>query len=136
MKKLPTTTRALLLRTDFVDDQAWVRLCCAIQEPSKEGFVADLEFVNNTTYEGLTVEEIVKTAANEEARAYVCVADHVTLTDVEQPILVVDCYGRPGQTFRVIPSAVWSVENNLSIANMDFQDFVGICDDEGVFRGF
>lgn len=136
MKKLPNTTCALLLRTDFVDDQAWVRLCCAIQEPSKEGFTANLDCVDDIDYEGLTVEEIVKTAAENEAHSYVCVADHVTLTDVEQPILVIDCYDRPGQTFRVIPSEAWIVENNLSIANMDFQDFVGSCDDEGVFRDF
>jgi hypothetical protein len=31
---------------------------------------------------------------------------------------------------------MWGVENNLSIANMDFQDFVDYVDLDGVFRGF
>jgi Domain of unknown function (DUF6924) len=31
---------------------------------------------------------------------------------------------------------MWSVENNLSIANMDFEDFADATDDDGIFRGF
>lgn len=136
MKKLPTTSRSLLLRTDFADDQAWFRLCRATRKPNKEGFTAYFNYIDDIAYEGLTIEEIVDTAAKGEARTYICVADHITLTDAEQLILVVDCYDRLGQVFRVTPSEVWSVENNLSIANMDFQEFVSSCDNKGVFRGF
>ena len=42
----------------------------------------------------------------------------------------------PEQTFRVIPSELWSVENNLSLANMDFEEFAGAAGAEGVFLGF
>ena len=45
-------------------------------------------------------------------------------------------YDEPGRTFRVIPSEMWSVENNLSIANMDFAEFADAVDEDGVFRGF
>jgi hypothetical protein len=38
--------------------------------------------------------------------------------------------------FRVIPSQMWSVENNLSIANMDFFEFADAVGDDGIFRGF
>jgi len=31
---------------------------------------------------------------------------------------------------------MWSVENNLSISNMDFSDFADSADADGVFRGF
>jgi hypothetical protein len=31
---------------------------------------------------------------------------------------------------------MWSVENNLSIANMEFGEFAGNLDQDGVFRGF
>jgi hypothetical protein len=31
---------------------------------------------------------------------------------------------------------MWSVENNLSLANLDFVDFAESVDDTGVFRGF
>jgi hypothetical protein len=41
-----------------------------------------------------------------------------------------------GREFRAIPTAVQSIENNLSIANMDFEDFAEAVDEDGVFRGF
>ena len=36
----------------------------------------------------------------------------------------------------VVPGQVWSIENNLSIANMDFFEFADRTDPDGVFRGF
>ena len=47
-----------------------------------------------------------------------------------------DLLGEPGRTFRVIPSEIWGVENNLSIANMGFEEFADAVDSDGVFRGF
>jgi hypothetical protein len=32
--------------------------------------------------------------------------------------------------------AIQSIQNNLSIANMDFEEFANSVDDDGVFRGF
>jgi hypothetical protein len=37
---------------------------------------------------------------------------------------------------RTIPSEMWGIENNLSISNMDFEDFSNVVDEDGVFRGF
>jgi hypothetical protein len=31
---------------------------------------------------------------------------------------------------------MWQVENNLSLGNMDYNDFVRSLDRDGVFRGF
>lgn len=42
----------------------------------------------------------------------------------------------PGRTFRALPSEVNGIESNLSIANMDWEDFAESVDDDGVFRGF
>jgi hypothetical protein len=50
--------------------------------------------------------------------------------------LVVDLFEEPGRTFRAVPSAIQSIENNLSIANMDFWEFADNVDAAGVFRGF
>jgi hypothetical protein len=41
-----------------------------------------------------------------------------------------------GGEFRALPSEVQAIENNLSIANMDFGDFASTVDGGGVFRGF
>jgi hypothetical protein len=34
------------------------------------------------------------------------------------------------------PPELWGVENNLNIANMDWEDFAGRVDESGVSRGF
>ncbi|MGW2328195.1 DUF6924 domain-containing protein [Streptomyces sp. NPDC001700] len=31
---------------------------------------------------------------------------------------------------------LWSVENNLAISNMDFEEFASAVEDDGVLRGF
>jgi hypothetical protein len=60
----------------------------------------------------------------------------MAITRPEHPILVVDLYGKPQKTFRVIPARLATVENNLAIANMDFDEFANAVDKDGVFRGF
>ncbi|MFB7125410.1 MULTISPECIES: DUF6924 domain-containing protein [unclassified Kitasatospora] len=47
-----------------------------------------------------------------------------------------DLRERPGRCIRVVAARLWSIENNLSISNMDFDDFAGNVDADGVFRGF
>jgi len=41
-----------------------------------------------------------------------------------------------GRSFRAIPSAIQSIENNLSIANMGFSEFARATDLDGIFRRF
>ena len=49
--------------------------------------------------------------------------------------LVVDLFhGRP--PFRVIVSELWAIENNLNLANMDWEEFAEAVGDDGIFRGF
>lgn len=51
-------------------------------------------------------------------------------------LLRTDFYDESGRTFRVISREMWGVENNLSIANMDYYEFADNVDPDGVFRGF
>ena len=137
MKKLPRTANALLLRTDFSDDAAWRALCEAVERPSDDGFQANVDCVSDPAYDGLTVGQLVTLAANErDCFFFAFVADHTTFSTPEQPILVVDLHDRPGRTFRVVPREMWGVENNLSLANMDYEEFAESVDADGVFRGF
>ena len=136
MKKPPKSDNSLLLRTDFSDDAAWAALCEAVQLPSKEGFQARLEYVSDPAYDGLTVEQLVVLAPKGGEHTFAFVVDQVALTDRERPVLVVDLSDEPGRTFRVIPRELWGVENNLSIANMDYHEFADNADPDGVFRGF
>ncbi|MEU8898689.1 hypothetical protein [Nocardia sp. NPDC048505] len=38
--------------------------------------------------------------------------------------------------FRIAPRAVAEVEVNFLLASVDFEDYAGNVDDDGVFRGF
>jgi len=62
--------------------------------------------------------------------------DKVTLKNPENLVLCVDLYENPGDSFRVIPTEMWAVENNLSLANMEFEEFKNATNAENVFRGF
>jgi hypothetical protein len=132
LKKIPNTENSLVLRTDFADEAAWKALGAAIQRPVGD-FQARVSLLSDRVYEGATVEQIIASAAD---HAFVFIADRSALKDPAHPVLVVDLEDEPGRSFRVIPSEAWSVENNLSLANMGFDEFADAVDEDGVFRGF
>jgi hypothetical protein len=134
VKRIPSTENSLLLRTDFSDDAAWEGLCAAVQAPVGE-FRADVTRVSDRAFDGATLEELVE-LAREAGHRFALIADGQAMTDPEQSVLVVDLVDEPGRSFRVIPSQAWGVENNLSLANMGFEEFADAVDDGGVFRGF
>lgn len=136
MKPLPKTNQSLVLRADFSDDAAWDAVGAAIQEPNEDGFKAYVDCVSDPDYAGLTAEQLIALARKSGGRTFALVVDRVTLTDPERPVLVVDLSEEPGRVFRVIPREMWGVENNLSLANMDFAEFADSVDPGGVFRGF
>ncbi|WP_157437648.1 DUF6924 domain-containing protein [Actinoplanes subtropicus] len=126
---------SLVIRADFAHPEAWERLRSAIAEPSPwDGFVAYVEVVDDPADEGLTAARLVETAPPGTDQSFAFLVDTVTLTHPDQPVLVVNL--RDGDTFRVVPPEMWSVQNNLSISNMDWAEFAGSVDDDGVFRGF
>ena len=139
MKPLPDIEDTLLLRTDFSDDTAWTSLCDAVQKPNEDGFRAYVACVNDPAYDGLTVEQLIalKPKGCEcGEHTFALVADRTTFSNSDRPVLVVDLYDEPGRSFRVIPRELCGVENNLSLANMDFADFADNVSSDGVFRGF
>ena len=136
MKKLPQTNHPVLLRTDFSNDAAWLAVCLAVRAPTQEGFQANLDCWSDPSFDGLTIEQFVELARASSGHCFGFLVDRVTITSPESLIQVVDLSQEPGRTFRVIPSEIWGVENNLSLANLDFHDFASHTDSAGVFRGF
>jgi hypothetical protein len=132
---LPRTDRALVLRTDFSDDAAWIRICSAIAAPVGD-FLADVQFVDDRQHDCLTTEQVLRLSPDASDRAFIFLVDAETIARPDHPILVVDLFHVRGRSFRVVPPAMWSLENNLSIANMDWEDFAENVDPDGVFRGF
>jgi hypothetical protein len=135
MKSIPETNGSLVLRTDFSDSAAWDAICSAIQAPHGE-FRAYVHLISDRDYDGIALPQLVPLATESASRTFMFVVDRTTMTHEEHPVLVLDLWREPGRTFRVIPSQMWSVENNLSIANMDFFEFAKAVGDDGIFRGF
>jgi hypothetical protein len=139
VKQLPRSENPLLLRTEFSDDAAWASLCEAVQQPNEDGFKAFVACISDPAYYGLTLEQLIALAPKGDQcgeHTFAFIADPTTFANSERPILVVDLYDEPGRTFRVIPREMWGVENNLSIANLDYSEFADNADLDGVFRGF
>ena len=137
MKPLPQSQAALVIRTDFSDDAAWEAIGAAILQLTEEGFGAQVEFVDDGAYRGVTKEQLLTLIPDGDERPFfLMIVDHVTVRSPEHPILVVDLWHEPGREFRAVPAAAQAIENNLSIANMDFAEFAEAVDEDGIFRGF
>lgn len=137
METIPQTENALVLRTDYSDDAAWEKVCAAIRRPvGVYRFLAYVEFLDDVQYEGIGVTRLLALIPEEYAHSFILIVDGITISYPEHPLLVVDLYDQPGRSFRAIPGQIQGIENNLSIANMDFRDFADAVDGDGVFRGF
>lgn len=139
MKNIPETENALVLRTDFSDDTIWDSICRAIENPVENlagEFRAYVSFISDPAYKNLSIDDILKLIPSSYNHTFIFVVDQRTITDAEYPILVIDLSDERGRSFRVIATEMWSIENNLSIANMDFSEFAESTDSDGVFRGF
>jgi hypothetical protein len=142
MKSLPPALETLLVRTDFSDEAAWQRLRTVVTTPDEEhGFLASLHIVDDSAYRDLAAEQVVALAPAEEN--LLIVADQPALTGTEMPLLALCLSGDDGDggepgcdELRVAAQQLWSIENNISLANMDWEEFVAAADDDGVFRGF
>jgi hypothetical protein len=132
---LPATPAALVLRTDFSDDAAWDAVCEASAAETPEGFMAGLSFVSDPAFADMTIDQVAA-LTTASYRTFLFIVDQVTVTDPEMPLVAVDMHDEPGRWFRVTPGRMSSIENNLSLANMDFRDFADAADPDGVFRGF
>jgi hypothetical protein len=145
MPTLPIGT--LLVRTDFTDDDAWDQVRDeATREYGPDGFCACVEPVSDPVWAGATWKAVKAAAPTDDTGACVLfIADSITFASPEHSILVVDLEDKilsvaefpeiaDRTPFRCIPSALWGVENNLSIANLSWEDFADAVDDDGVYR--
>lgn len=131
------------MRTAFGDDAAWASLLDGVATPSDLGFLSNVEVVDVPTYRDLPPERLRALLPPGVYVTFFFVADRRAVTDADHPLLVVPVPQAdspfldepPREQFRVTVANLWSVENNLSLSNMDWEDFAGNAPD-GVFRGF
>ena len=137
MKTLPATPDAPLIRTDFSNDDLWHQVCARVQEPVGDmKFFANVTPVDDKAFEGLTAEQVLDLLPKDNDHALVILFDHTSVISAAHHLAVVDLSDEPGRVLRVAPADIQSIENNLSIANMDFEEFAENVDAEGVFIPF
>jgi hypothetical protein len=140
-RPLPERYRAVVIRTDFDNQRAWETAAKLIRAPmSGPGvtYYASLRFVEDPIFRNLTKNDLLKHLPKDYAQDFLFVVDRRALSRPDFPVLVVwvGPYEKYGRSFRTIPTQISGIEANLSIANMDFQDFADSVDRDGVFRGF
>ena len=137
MKPIPVTDNSLVIRTDFADEAAWEAIIEAVQQPVGDfPYFADVVFLADADFDGLDKDQLRGLVPEGFPHSYLVVADRVAIASAEHPLLVVDLQDEPGREFRAIPSTVQDIAVNLSISNMDFEDFVVGVGEDGIFRGY
>ncbi|WP_340539124.1 DUF6924 domain-containing protein [Nocardioides sp. GXZ039] len=133
-----------LVRTDFSDDDAWQRTVALVSAPMRidddpngsSDYRPNIVPIDDRTFEGLDPETLAL-AYREDCVGYVLLADATTMATPDDPtVLYVDLDEDPGRSFRCAAPEIASIEANLSIANMDFEEFADAVGEDGVFRGF
>lgn len=151
-----TSKKPWLIRTDFSEDAKWTKITEQVLAPQLESgqeFYAEVDCISDEKFTGLELGAIVTLLPDYYAGFFCFVADRYTFENPGLPILVIgfaptgdtpDEFNRyPRQvpsedikSFRALPKTIQSIENNLSLANLDFDDFLRSVESDGVFRGF
>lgn len=162
MKPLPETEETLLIRTDFSSEVAWKTVCSesrmmdadvrrvlersdeynrAAGRPTGlpiEELGTPLHILDDQDYADATREQILSSLPPNynSVHGFLFIADNECMKHPDHPLLVVDTYHERGRTFRAIPCQIFGIQSNLSLANMDWEEFSENVDEGGVFRGF
>ena len=135
MEPFPRTAHTPLVRTAFGDEAGWRDLLAEIARESPDGFRAHVSTIEDRSLAGARPEDLAIAAAAIREHAILLVADERAMEVGDGTLLAVRI-AAPFPMFRVARAALWMVENNLSIGNLDFADFVGALESDGVFRDF
>jgi hypothetical protein len=137
MKDLPTTSKTLVIRTDFLSDSKWAALCRAMSRPAQDDrFQDEIMCLSDPDYDALSAGVLAEIASRGESRGHAFLADTVAMTQPDRGVLVVDLADIPGRCFRVIASEMWLLHSNLEVINLSFGRYADRTDPDGVYRGF
>ena len=137
MKQIPDPKNVPVLRTDFSDQVAWEKIRAEILKPvGTFHFLANVEFIDDIEFANTTKEQLLEILPNDYNHSFIIVVDRISISHPEHPLLIIDLFDRSADEFRALPAQIQGIENNLSIANMDFEEFADSADEDGIFRGF
>lgn len=144
LEKIYTTTGCIplpyMVRTCFDDELWWKQLCeDAIKsytehERGIDDFCASVEFINHKEFENYELEQLLPCLPDDYDLGFLFIVDRETFTNKERPILCVNLREESYPSFRVMPDLMWCIENNLSLSNLDFEDFLSSVDQNGLYR--
>lgn len=111
-----------------------MNLVSAVRTENADGFRAYVRFVDDARWYGATADDVRSAVPDtDEGASVLFVADDVSLASEGYPVLVIDLHeGRP--SFRCMAADLWSVDNNLNLSNMDWEEFADDIDEHGVYR--
>lgn len=135
LARLDAVDRIPVIRTDYSNDAAWIAIKRAVKQPTKpDGFVANVAFVDDAALDRVSLGGL-RRALLRSRHPVAFAADTRTMTDPERPLVCISVREN-AQAFLALPDQVVWIESNLSIGNMEFEEFSGAVDPDGVFRGF
>lgn len=123
---------AQLVKAASSNEHDWNNIVAKVQSPSAP-FASNIEFVRK---EGKSVAEILSALPAEYPYLVIFIADETTFKSPDKSCLVIDLIDANRPRFRALPKTLAEIENNLSIANMDFSEFASKAQETGVFKGF
>jgi hypothetical protein len=136
MPSLPKSDIYLLVRTYFGDDAGWDALKALIDEGSEEGFFANAQYVDDRQFDGFSSKALEDAHPHRDSGWDVMyVADEQAITHPAHPLLLVRVGSTEELPFRCRADALYEVDANLSLANLDWDDFRGQVDASGVYGG-
>jgi len=160
MKPLPKTDETLLIRTDYTRDDIWKTVCSESKEMDPavrkalefskqcnklaggptgrpiDELGTSLHIISDSQYADATLDQLLAILPTGYDHTFLFIADKTCIEHPDRPLLVVDLYTGRGRTFRTVPSQAFGIQSNLSIANMDWEEFADNVDADGIFRGF
>ncbi|MEU5438467.1 hypothetical protein AB0G73_34685 [Streptomyces sp. NPDC020719] len=130
-----------LVRTYIADDAAFAALLDELRIPDEYDNVATVSLVEDPRYTAATVEslttEVVRDHEGQPLFSELLVADERCLTDPSFPLLALNLLqDAEHQQFRIAASELSAFCANMSIGNMDFDEWAREAGEDGVFRGF
>ncbi|MFD5032422.1 DUF6924 domain-containing protein [Streptomyces sp. NPDC058220] len=147
---------ALIIRTDYNDEATWQAVVAEATQPwgNNGEFEAHVHLVDDPVWAGATPDAVLTAVRRDEDLSVVFIADRATMQSARRALLALTTSTEdedldpmyyqelidspPPREFRTTPAAVHDVHANLSIANLDFEDFAeaALAGPEGILRPF
>lgn len=142
-----------LVRADFTDDAAWGMVVALVGGQSEDDHRPHVPLIDDPALLGIEPGDFARShRSSQDVFGHALLADNRSMAEAraggEVTVVYVDLCGDDpvdagedggdswlGRSFRCATGEIASVEDNLSIANLDFADFAGAVSPDGVYRG-